>query len=84
MTSSRAWIVRNQRKADPLAISRDDWDYTADVMAQAFFTCGVRRRCRAASDGFSLFMGGWGSLLGIGTGATAFPVGAGETERRSS
>ncbi len=24
------------------AISRDDWDYIADVMAQAFFTCGVR------------------------------------------
>ena len=32
---------------------------------------------------FSLFMGGWGSLLGIERlGATAFPIGAGETERQ--
>ena len=66
------------------AISRDDWDYTADVMAQAFFTCGVRSGdVVQLATVFSLFMGGWGSLLGIERlGATAFPVGAGETERQ--
>lgn len=66
------------------AISRDDWDYTADVMAQAFFTCGVRSGDAVQlATVFSLFMGGWGSLLGIERlGATAFPVGAGETERQ--
>jgi len=66
------------------AISRDDWDYIADVMAQAFFTCGVRPGdVVQLATVFSLFMGGWGSLLGIERlGATAFPVGAGETERQ--
>ena len=66
------------------AISRDDWNYTADVMAQAFFTCGVRPGdVVQLATVFSLFMGGWGSLLGIERlGATAFPVGAGETERQ--
>jgi phenylacetate-CoA ligase len=66
------------------AISRDDWDYIADVMAQAFFTCGVRPGdVVQLATVFSLFMGGWGSLLGIERlGATAFPIGAGETERQ--
>lgn len=66
------------------AISRGDWDYTADVMAQAFFTCGVRPGdVVQLATVFSLFMGGWGSLLGIERlGATAFPIGAGETERQ--
>ena len=66
------------------AISRDDWDYIADVMAQAFFTCGVRPGdIVQLATVFSLFMGGWGSLLAIERlGATAFPIGAGETERQ--
>ena len=66
------------------AISRNDWDYIADVMAQAFYTCGVRPGDRVQlATVFSLFMGGWGSLLGVERlGATAFPVGAGETERQ--
>lgn len=66
------------------AISRGDWDYIADVMAQAFFTCGVRPGdVVQLATVFSLFMGGWGSLLGIERlGATAFPIGAGETERQ--
>ncbi|MFN4208023.1 MAG: phenylacetate--CoA ligase family protein [Agrobacterium albertimagni] len=66
------------------AISRQDWDYIADVMAQAFFTCGVRPGdIVQLATVFSLFMGGWGSLLGIERlGATAFPIGAGETERQ--
>ncbi|UFX43968.1 phenylacetate--CoA ligase family protein [Bradyrhizobium sp. 41S5] len=66
------------------AISRSDWDYISDVMAQAFFTCGVRPGdVVQLATVFSLFMGGWGSLLGIERlGATAFPIGAGETERQ--
>ncbi|MFB9268985.1 phenylacetate--CoA ligase family protein [Bradyrhizobium erythrophlei] len=66
------------------AISRGDWDYIAEVMAQAFYTCGVRPGdVVQLATVFSLFMGGWGSLLGIERlGATAFPVGAGETERQ--
>lgn len=66
------------------AISRSDWDYIADVMAQGFYTCGVRPGdVVQLATVFSLFMGGWGSLLGIERlGATAFPIGAGETERQ--
>lgn len=66
------------------AISRGDWDYIADVMAQGFHTCGVRPGdVVQLATVFSLFMGGWGSLLGIERlGATAFPIGAGETERQ--
>lgn len=66
------------------AISRKDWDYIADVMAQAFYTCGVRPGdVVQLATVFSLFMGGWGSLLGAERlGATAFPIGAGETERQ--
>jgi len=66
------------------AISRGDWNYIADVMAQAFYTCGIRPGdIVQLATVFSLFMGGWGSLLGIERlGATAFPIGAGETERQ--
>jgi phenylacetate-CoA ligase len=66
------------------AFSRHDWDYIADVMAQGFYTCGVRPGDRVQlATVFSLFMGGWGSLLGVERiGATAFPLGAGETERQ--
>lgn len=66
------------------AISRDDWEYSADVMAQGFFTCGVRETDTVQfATVFSLFLGGWGSLLAAERiGATAFPLGAGETERQ--
>jgi len=66
------------------AFSKRDWDYTAEVMAQGFYTCGVRRSDRVQlSTVFSLFMGGWGALLGAERiGATAFPLGSGETERQ--
>jgi len=66
------------------AMSRSDWDYIAEVMAQAFYTCGVRPGdIVQLATVFSLFMGGWGSLLGVERlGATAFPIGAGETERQ--
>jgi phenylacetate-CoA ligase len=66
------------------AISASDWNYTADVMAQGFYTCGVRPSDTVQlATVFSLFMGGWGALAGIERiGATAFPVGAGETERQ--
>lgn len=66
------------------AISRDDWDYVAGVMAQGFFSCGVRRSDRVQlATVFSLFMGGWGALLGCERiGATVFPIGSGETERQ--
>src|SRR5690606_11417098 len=47
------------------AFSRDDWDHIADVMAQGFHTCGVREDdIVQLATVFSLFMGGWGALLG--------------------
>jgi phenylacetate-CoA ligase len=66
------------------AFSRSDWDYIADVMAQGLYTCGVRPGdVVQLATVFSLFMGGWGALLGVERlGATAFPLGAGETERQ--
>lgn len=66
------------------AFSHRDWHYIADVMAQGFYTCGVRPTDRVQlATVFSLFMGGWGSLLGVERiGAAAFPIGAGETERQ--
>ena len=66
------------------AISKHDWDYVADVMAQGFYTCGVRPNdIVQLATVFSLFMGGWGALVGVERlGATAFPIGAGETERQ--
>lgn len=66
------------------AFSKKDWDYTAEVMGQALYTAGVRPSDRVQlSTVFSLFMGGWGSLLGTERiGATAFPIGSGETERQ--
>lgn len=66
------------------ALSHRDWDYTAGVMAQGFYTAGVRPGDRVQlSTVFSLFMGGWGALLGTERiGATAFPIGSGETERQ--
>ena len=66
------------------AFSRKDWDYVADVMAQGLYTCGVRPGdVVQLATVFSLFMGGWGALLGVERlGATAFPLGAGETERQ--
>src|SRR5690606_22965668 len=47
-------------------------------------TCGVREDdIVQLATVFSLFMGGWGALLGAERiGATAFPLGAGETERQ--
>lgn len=66
------------------AFSRHDWDYTIQVMARAFGIAGVRSTDTVQlATVFSLFMGGWGALLGCeGLGATAFPIGAGETERQ--
>ena len=66
------------------AFSKRDWDYTAGVMAQGLHTCGVRPTDRVQlSTVFSLFMGGWGALLGTERiGAAAFPLGSGETERQ--
>jgi phenylacetate-CoA ligase len=66
------------------AFSRHDWDYTSDVMGRAFRIAGVRSADTVQlATVFSLFMGGWGALLGCqALSATAFPVGAGETERQ--
>lgn len=66
------------------AFSRHDWEYTAEVMSRAFGIAGVRPSDTVQlATVFSLFMGGWGALLGCeGLGATAFPLGAGETERQ--
>ena len=48
------------------AFSRSDWDYIADVMAQGLYTCGVRPGdVVQLATVFSLFMGGWGALLGV-------------------
>jgi phenylacetate-CoA ligase len=65
-------------------LSRRDWDYTADVMAQGFYSAGVRPTDKVQlSTVYGLFIGGWGSLLGCERiGATVFPIGAGETERQ--
>ncbi|CQD24332.1 putative phenylacetate-CoA ligase [Mycobacterium lentiflavum] len=65
-------------------ISHGDWDHIADVMAQGFYTAGVRPTDRVQlATVFGLFIGGWGSLLGCERiGATTFPIGAGETERQ--
>jgi phenylacetate-CoA ligase len=65
-------------------ISRKDWNYTAGIMAQAFYMLGVRPDDRVQlATLFSLFLGGWGALLACETiGATVFPIGAGETERQ--
>ena len=66
------------------ALSRKDWEYIADIMAQGFYTAGVRPGdVVQLATVFSLFMGGWGALLAVERlGATAFPLGAGETERQ--
>lgn len=66
------------------AFSRKDWAYIADIMAQGLYTCGVRPSDTVQlSTVFSLFMGGWGALSGVERlGATALPLGAGETERQ--
>jgi len=66
------------------AFSRRDWNYIADVMARGFYTSGVRPADRVQlATVFSLFMGGWGALLGMERiGAAAFQIGAGETERQ--
>lgn len=66
------------------AFSRRDWEYTTDVMARAFHIAGVRPGDTVQlATVFSLFMGGWGALAGCeALGATAFPIGAGETERQ--
>lgn len=65
-------------------ISHRDWDHIADVMAQGFYTAGVRPSDRVQlSTVFGMFIGGWGSLLGCERiGSTTFPIGAGETERQ--
>jgi phenylacetate-CoA ligase len=66
------------------AFSRHDWDYTTEVMARAFGIAGIQATDTVQlATVFSLFMGGWGALLGCeGLGAGAFPIGAGETERQ--
>lgn len=66
------------------AFSAHDWAYTKQVMAHAFHIAGVRPTDTIQlATVFSLFMGGWGALLGCeGVGAAAFPIGAGETERQ--
>lgn len=65
-------------------ISQADWKYIADVMAQGFYTAGVRPEDKVQlSTVFGMFIGGWGSLLGCERiGSTTFPIGAGETERQ--
>lgn len=66
------------------AFSKADWNYIAEVMAQGLYTSGVRPGdIVQLATVFSLFMGGWGALSGVERiGATAFPLGAGETERQ--
>jgi phenylacetate-CoA ligase len=66
------------------AISREDWSYSGEIMAQGFFTCGMRPDdIVQLATVFGLFLGGWGSLLAAERiGAAAFPLGAGETERQ--
>ncbi|OYD67181.1 phenylacetate--CoA ligase family protein [Rhodococcus sp. OK302] len=65
-------------------ISHADWEHVTDVMAQGFFTTGVRSTDRVQlATVFGMFIGGWGALQGCERiGATTFPIGAGETERQ--
>ncbi len=66
------------------AITKKDWDHIADVHAMCFWCAGVRPNDRVhLATHFSLFIGSWGSLIGVERiGATAFPIGSGETERQ--
>jgi phenylacetate-CoA ligase len=66
------------------AISQKDWNHVADVHAMCFWAAGVRPSDRVhLATHFSLFIGSWGSLIGVERiGATAFPIGSGETERQ--
>lgn len=63
--------------------SRADVDYFREVMAQAFYTAGVRRNdIVQISTDLGMFMGGWGTLWGVERiGAKAFTPGAGNAER---
>lgn len=63
--------------------SRADLDYIRDVMAQAFYTAGVRPSdIVQISTDLGMFMGGWGTLWGVERiGAKAFTPGAGNAER---
>ncbi|HEX6955694.1 MAG TPA: hypothetical protein VF156_12520, partial [Agromyces sp.] len=64
-------------------VSRRDWDRCGDVAAMALWACGVRPDDIAQiSFPFALFFGGWGVLQGVERlGATAFPLGAIDSER---
>jgi phenylacetate-CoA ligase len=63
--------------------SRDDLEYFREVMAQAFYTAGVRPNdIVQISTDLGMFMGGWGTLWGVERiGAKAFTPGAGNAER---
>lgn len=63
--------------------SREDVEYFREVMAQAFYTAGVRRSdIVQISTDLGMFMGGWGTLWGVERiGAKAFTPGAGNAER---
>lgn len=60
-----------------------DLDYIREVMAQAFYTAGVRPDdIVQISTDLGMFMGGWGTLWGTERiGAKAFTPGAGNAER---
>lgn len=63
--------------------SADDVQYFREVMAQAFYTAGVRKDdIVQISTDLGMFMGGWGTLWGVERiGAKAFTPGAGNAER---
>jgi phenylacetate-CoA ligase len=63
--------------------SAGDVQYFREVMAQAFYTAGVRKDdIVQISTDLGMFMGGWGTLWGVERiGAKAFTPGAGNAER---
>lgn len=68
------------------AISRKDWDYTAEVQAMCYYSTGIRNTDTVqVSMLLSLFMGGWGAILASERiGARTYPIGAGNTEQQAT
>lgn len=63
--------------------SKEDWDRICEFHAMAQWALGIRPHdVVQIAFPFSLFLGGWGVLIGVEKiGAAAFPIGAASSER---